>query len=266
MLDLSNVTLLAIDLFNPLRTMRSMWYSTRRIKFGDVVLVTNRPITVNIDAIRIHNIDMSDDRINYERLVVRESHQFFQTPYCLFMEWDSFIANPFAWQDVFLRYDYVGAPWHYPFHEAPFPPCTHENCVGNGGFSLKSRDLCEALNKYADPDDPKIRISDVYICRVLRPLLLKLGLRFAPEAVAARFSCENVLYSGQFGIHGKWTLKFNGLDLEQLSPITGFPMPGEQQQPPIVLPPPFDLGDTIISSTPPITAPPVVTALLPKTI
>ncbi len=73
--------------------------------------------------------------------------------------------------------------------------------MGNGGFSLRSRKLLEALQ------DPRIRlvdVEDVTICRAFRPLLeQEHGIRFADEALADRFSFEAAYPIGKpFGFHG----------------------------------------------------------------
>ena len=79
--------------------------------------------------------------------------------------------------------------------------------VGNGGFSLRSRRLLQALQ------DPRFApVADVaedeLIGRVWRPVLEhEFGLRFAPDAVASRFAYERVLPAGPtFGFHGLFNL------------------------------------------------------------
>jgi hypothetical protein len=76
--------------------------------------------------------------------------------------------------------------------------------VGNGGFSLRSRRVLEASREL--PLDPPL-IEDVIICRRCRPDLERQGIRFAPEAVASRFSYERMPPRGdEFGFHGSFNL------------------------------------------------------------
>jgi hypothetical protein len=77
----------------------------------------------------------------------------------LLVQWDGYVCNPDAWDPAFLDCDYIGAKWFW-----------HNDAmrVGNGGFSLRSRRLLEALQ------DPRIALSvveDETICRTFRPLL-----------------------------------------------------------------------------------------------
>lgn len=223
MLNLPNVTLLSIDTIDPSRTIKAMRYSLLQAKFADAVLVTDpkkyRPAMVKtiggfgrIDQITIQFVE-AGPRSDYERQIVAELPRWFKTPHCLFQEWDSAIVNPNAWNPNWLDYDFTGAPWPYDFNEIGYPPCTTENCVGNGGFSLRSRKFCiNTSDVFLALGKPKeaLRLSDAWICRTIRPRLESLGMKFAPEAEGFKFSCENRFYNGQFGIHGKNTLEMNG--------------------------------------------------------
>ena len=73
--------------------------------------------------------------------------------------------------------------------------------VGNGGFSLRSHRLLEALQ---DPRITLIEAEDTTIGRSFRPLLEgEYGIRFATEALADRFSFEAAYPIGKpFGFHG----------------------------------------------------------------
>ena len=100
--------------------------------------------------------------------------------------------NPAAWDPAFLDCDYIGAAWHW--HDDGMR-------VGNGGFSLRSRRLLDALQ------DPRIGLGgaeDETICRTFRPLLEReYGIRFADEPLADRFSFEAAYPVGKpFGFHG----------------------------------------------------------------
>jgi hypothetical protein len=223
MLSLPNVTLLSIDCMDPLRTIKAMRYSLLQAKFADAVLVTDRKKfsldmvrTIGgrgrIDQITVHFVEPGP-RSDYERQIVAELPRWFHTHFCLFQEWDSAIVNAAAWNPVWLHYDFIGAPWPYDFNEIGYPACTLENCIGNGGFSLRSRRFCvQTGNLFGDMGRPNValRLSDAFISRTLRPHLENAGLKFASEDEALRFACENRFYNGQFGIHGKNTIAMNG--------------------------------------------------------
>ena len=232
MLNLPQVTLFAIDCVNPNRTLLSMQRSMRWVRFGRSVLLTDLErnegdlIPEHLRGVALIDHKESDVKrvpcagtppipVDYEQAVLTSGARYLLTPFMLFMEWDSMVVNPAAWTDEFLQYDYIGAPW--PNHvEEGWPPCNETNNVGNGGFALKSAafcaKVCEATQLFAG--DPAMLSSDRWQCRTIRPWMEDHGIVYAPEPVAARFSCENRIYSGQFGFHGKNTIKVNGWNIE----------------------------------------------------
>lgn len=223
MFNLPSVTLLSIDTMDPIRTIKAMQYSLLQAKFADAVLVTMpdkyRPEMLRtiggkgrIDQITVRFVEPGP-REDYERQIICELPRWFKTSHCLFQEWDSAIVNPNAWNPNWMTKDFIGAPWPYDFHEIGYPPCTNYTCVGNGGFSLRSKEFCIATGElFHECGDPKeaTRLSDAWICRTMRPQLDRAGLLFASEDEALKFSCENRFYNGQFGIHGKNTIDMNG--------------------------------------------------------
>lgn len=222
MLNLPSVTLLSIDTMDPIRTIKAMQYSLLQAKFADAVLVTDRQKykpemlrTIGgkgrIDQIRVE-FSPGGPRSMYEQQIICALPQWFHTDYCLFQEWDSAVMNSAAWNPDWLNFDFIGAPWPYDFNEIGYPPCTACNCVGNGGFSLRSRRFAlDTGDLFTSLTVPGAEIlSDSWISRTARPHLEKTGNKFAPEDEALRFSCENRFYNGQFGIHGKNTIAMNG--------------------------------------------------------
>lgn len=223
MLELPNVTLLSIDTMDPFRTIKAMQYSLLQAKFADAVLVTTpakyKPEMLRtiggksrIDQITVHFVEQGP-REDYERQIICDLPNWFKTDFCLFQEWDSAIVNPSAWNPDWLQCDFIGAPWPYDFRENGYPPCTRETCVGNGGFSLRSNRFCKATGNIFNGHIEQrhgLKLSDAWICRTIRSLLDNLGMKFAVEDEALKFSCENRFYNGQFGIHGKNTIAMNG--------------------------------------------------------
>lgn len=141
------------------------------------------------------------------------------TDYGLYIHSDGFPVNKNAWEDDFLSYDYIGAPW-------PFYP-EHQN-VGNGGFCIKSAKLHKAIldlqiDDYLLYEYPE----DNIICRFFRPILEeKYGIKFAPEDIACKFSMEtpytypkqayNYWIGKSFGFHNTELCRYYGFDPKQL--------------------------------------------------
>ena len=194
MITLPSVTLLAADSINRPLTLRALALCQQRIRFARAVFLTDGipadlAIPPGIDVVRIGRLD---SRERYSQLMLKELLPHVQTSHVLVVQWDGYVVNPDSWSDAFLECDYIGARWFWP--PAGFR-------VGNGGFSLRSRRLLEALQH------PQIQLrgaEDSTICQAFRSSLESgPGIRFADEATADRFSfetCDPV--DRPFGFHG----------------------------------------------------------------
>ena len=71
-------------------------------------------------------------------------HERFKTPYVLTIQEDGFPLRP-GLEKFVGKWDYIGAPWvHHATYYDIYP---YKYCVGNGGFSLRSKRLCEAASR-----------------------------------------------------------------------------------------------------------------------
>ncbi|OGR26728.1 MAG: hypothetical protein A2X83_13040 [Desulfuromonadales bacterium GWD2_54_10] len=197
MLELSNVTLLAIDCIQPEMACRALKYSAREINFSEVLLFTSADLVCQ--GITIRNIDELSDLAGYSRFCLKKLFSHVSTDFIITVQADGFIINPHLWRDEFLEYDYIGAPW-----PASAPWCAR-NRVGNGGFSLRSRRFME-LAALLDDD---FKHEDVFITNTQYDYFITHGCRYAPVEVAMRFAleakvpeCEYDL-NNCFGFHGK---------------------------------------------------------------
>ena len=190
MLSLPRITLVCIDCANHDLALAALEQCVRKCTFARVLFVTDREFAIEgIDCVRIPAIT---SREAYSSFVIKELHSFVETEFALLVQWDGFVVNADAWSDDFLEHDYIGAKWI--FH-------TDGHNVGNGGFSLRSKRLLEALR---DPHVVPGDLEDVAICRTYRTYLEQThGIRFAPETVADRFAFEASYWtSPPFGFHG----------------------------------------------------------------
>jgi len=209
---LADVTLLGIDCNDIKRLIAVSEISQRRLLFGRVKLLSSHP-SGNKNVIAIPAIKSHQDYANFK---IKRLHEYVETSHVLIIEHDGFVLNPDAWDDRFLEYDYIGAPWCY----------NDGYNVGNGGFSLRSRRLLEVLRsdhiRHVYPEDHVIG-------RTYRRYLERSGMKFAPESLAHRFAIEgNIKYGwswdGQFGFHSYWATdlsKWNALG--HLDPRTDWP-------------------------------------------
>jgi Protein of unknown function (DUF5672) len=187
---LLNVTLLGVDCVNIDRLVDVSQICQRHIEFGDVKLLSSRRSSYG-SVVHIHHIASIEE---YSEFMMKELDKYVQTSHVLVIQHDGFILNPHSWDDEFLQYDYIGAPWCY----------TDGLNVGNGGFSLRSKKMLKMLAD--DERIVKLVPEDHHIGRTYRRYLERKGIRFAPESLASQFSIEgNIKYgwkwNGQFGFH-----------------------------------------------------------------
>ncbi len=128
----------------------------------------------------------------YNRLVTQRLAEHLQAEHVLVVQYDGFILNADCFEPEFLQHDYLGAPW----------PGRGPAQVGNGGFSLRSKRLVDAVARL--PYDCHAEAEDLFICRSARPLLeAHAKCRFAPVPLAQRFSVEFPAVAHRtFGFHG----------------------------------------------------------------
>lgn len=190
-LDLSRVTLCCVDSVNHHLALVAIGQCMQKCAFGRVLFVTDRSFDIEgIDVVRTAPLA---SRESYSHYVIKQLDGHIDTEFVLMVQWDGFVINPAAWSDAFLQYDCVGARWRWP---------TDGHTVGNGGFCLRSKRLLDAL---ADPHIAEFPVDDIAIGRTYRTYLEAThDIRFAPEAVADRFSFENTLPTEglPFGFHG----------------------------------------------------------------
>lgn len=190
-INLPSVSLVAVDCVYLDATIRAMVHCMKQTKFANAFLLTHdeRPLPAGITRIPIYKIESIE---LYSEFMIRTlpAHRKAFAEYILTVQHDGYVVRPEAWEARFQDFDYIGAPW-----------CNGH--VGNGGFSLRSQRLLEALTLVSidDPHPEDWRIGMDY-----RGVLEhQWGIRFAPWDVAHRFSVENEPYVNSFGFHGLYT-------------------------------------------------------------
>jgi len=198
-LDLKNVTCIIADCVNVKLARRTLQHCINLCEFGDAKFFTHE-IPDKPDPY-IVTIDKLTSKYAYSHFIVKKLADHIRTNFVLVVQTDGFIVNPDKWTDEFLRYDYIGAPWHVSQLQPSMNPA---HLVGNGGFSLRSRRLQEYLRD--DPNIQETHPEDVIICQTYRDYLEDKGFTFAPEELAHRFSCENYIWKNSFGQHAYFYL------------------------------------------------------------
>jgi hypothetical protein len=221
LLDLSAVTLLCVETRDPALAHFAIQKCTDQARFNKVVVITDLAKLSNPKGNQAgeQEVDQGAQRLNgieyvqapsikttkdYSDFLLTGLRQYVPSSHVLIIQWDSFIIHPELWTDDYLKYDYIGAVW--PHH--PKTP------VGNGGFSLRSVKLLDAL---MSPHIPKRHPEDICICIDNRERLEKeFDIRFAPTAVAEKFAVERSAWHSAFGFHGFFNFA-RALNHEQLA-------------------------------------------------
>lgn len=178
--DLPDITLFGVD-SDKYRLDKAKDICTKNIRYGNVVTL-NPNIT---------------SKEQYSEYIIKETYKHINTSHVLIFQHDGYINNWKAWDNTWLQYDYIGAPWWY----------RDGHDVGNGGFSLRSKRLMEVIAN--DEVITEFHPEDHVLCRVYRTYLEKTyNINFAPLEVAERFSYEGYRQpdkklTDQFGVHGK---------------------------------------------------------------
>lgn len=188
-LKLPNVTLICVAGNKHGESVASMYKSMSKVDFGAVKLITN--IDMSCTDIEVINIGGLESWKAYNHFIIKELYKYFETDYCLIVQWDSWILDAEQWDERYLEYDLIGAKWMYP----------DGRNVGNGGFSLRSKRLQDIIAKddYIDITSPE----DEILGRLYRYYLEETyGIKYATEEIADKFSFE--LHSPNqktFGFH-----------------------------------------------------------------
>lgn len=169
------------------------------------------------------NVTDEGVKSEYGGFIINGLHKYINTDFCLLVQWDGYAINPHNWDDKFLDYDYIGAPFAENFlYELLFP--RFRNRVGNGGFSLRSKkwlDLGATAPEYFG------EAEDMFCTQQHVNHWRSQGCKIAPIEVAGRFSMEYPLSRNPeltidkaFGFHGflpdgrpRFYGKFNHLEM-----------------------------------------------------
>jgi hypothetical protein len=202
MLNLPNVTLLALGSTQVEENLLALQYSMKEINFGAVKFISHELPESMPEGIQYEKFK-DFGKISYKEFSYYCIHGLINhvdTEFMLMIHPDGFIINPESWDDDFLLWDYIGAPWPIKA-DAFIDPFGNHHRVGNGGFTLRSRKILEIPHIEEIPFEVNEGTfykhmnagaynEDGNICVHNRHLFEKHGAKFAPVDVAARFSHE----------------------------------------------------------------------------
>lgn len=135
---------------------------------------------------------------NLNECWIEEVPEYIVCTHALSIHWDGYIINPSKWNEAYLDYDWIGAPW--PLANIPNPDWR----VGSGGFFICSKRMSDAWKKICNLSEP----FDWQIGALYRDRFEAMGMKYAPIELAAEFckECElediEIKEGETFGFHG----------------------------------------------------------------
>lgn len=216
MIDLKNVTLIALTSIKIPQTIKALQYSCRGINFGAVKLASDvRPDNLPSNITYEYTDRMSSiDEWNYSAIYELGKH--IDTEFAMLIHDDGFIVNPESWRDEFLDYDYIGAPWPLPNDNFSFRDINGELIRVGNSVSLRSKRLIDLPVKLSMEwkSFHGYFNEDGFICVNNRHIYLEHGMKFADLDVAKYFSHEAVIPEimgiKPFAFH-KWGVGINDI-------------------------------------------------------
>lgn len=210
MISLPNITLITMTSVDISGAIEALKYSSKKINFGKIVLVSHEKpndLPINID---FGLIDKMSNVNEYSYNMIYKLGDYVDTDYALVIQSDGYVVNPEQWKDEFLNYDYIGAPFQLPNDSFSYRDINGNIFrVGNGGFSLRSKKLINLPNKLKLEwkSFHGFYNEDGFICAMNRHIYEDNGIKFAPLDVAKHFSHElpipEINGITPFGFHGK---------------------------------------------------------------
>ncbi|QWD87244.1 hypothetical protein AOC06_01290 [Polynucleobacter paludilacus] len=190
MLNLSSVTLLCVETRDPKLAEWAIERCLQGVQFAKVILFTDlERIDTRQPGIEYVQAPVINNTKDYSLFLLQGIEPHVQTSHALVIQWDSFIIHPDLWREEFLQYDYIGPVWpHHP-----------QTPVGNGGFSLRSKRLLQAIKL---PGFVPKHPEDYCIAADNQEFLKRHGIQIAPKEIAEQFAVERTHWHEAFGFHG----------------------------------------------------------------
>lgn len=195
MIDLPNITLIALTSVRLPQTIKALEYSCKGINFGKVKLASDiKPD--NLPDFIIHEYTEKSSNIdewNYNIIYNLTKH--IDTEFALLIHDNGFVVHPESWRDEFLNYDYIGAPWPLPDDNFSYKDINGNIIRQGNSVSLRSKKLLDIPIKLNLEWKPFYGFTneDGFICVNYRHKYLEEGCRFADIDVAKYFSRETDL-------------------------------------------------------------------------
>ena len=99
-LDLSDVTVCAIDSVNLALTARALQLTMAQCEFSDAVFFSHLPVEGGFRSVCIDNLN---SLAAYHAFAVKRLPALIETPFVLVVQWDGYVINAGAWNPSFRQ-------------------------------------------------------------------------------------------------------------------------------------------------------------------
>ena len=134
----NSLTLVAVADTNLKMTLKSLRKSKEGIDCKHILLITSKEIKKSevFSGLNIIKIKPLKSFKDYNNFIIYQLHKFIKTTHVLVVQWDGFIINSKKWNNDFLKYDYIGAPFIPRANDFNYSRDKNQNfySIGNGGF------------------------------------------------------------------------------------------------------------------------------------
>jgi hypothetical protein len=208
-IDLSNVTLIAMTSVRVDEHVKALEYSRRKIKFGAVKIVSDTPPSHLPEGMEHEYVEPMKNIDDWGYAVIYKMGKYVDTEFAMLIHDDGFIVNPESWRDEFFEYDYIGAPWPIPNDTFSYRDINGELIRVGNSVSLRSKRLIDLPNKLNLEWKPfhGFYNEDGFITVNYRHKYIENGCKFADINVAKYFSHELPIPETRgivpFAFHGK---------------------------------------------------------------
>lgn len=194
MINLSQVTLVAVSSVRIEQTVKALEYSSQEIEFGSIKFISDIQPQNLSSKISFNKVDKISNIDEWNYFIIYKLPTYINTDYCILIHDNGFIVNPKNWRDEFLQYDYIGAPWPLPHPNDPhgYRDINKELIRVGNSVSLRSKKLLDLPIQQNFEWKPFYGYTneDGFICCHYRHKYLEAGCKFADINVAKYFSHE----------------------------------------------------------------------------
>ena len=143
----------------------------------------------------------------WNRRIIQDLPKYVDTSHALLIHADGYVIHPEKWDDKWLEYDYIGAPWPLPTDDFSYRSESGRPIRVGNSVSLRSKRLMERVAQFEWKEYYGNTNEDGFISVHHRDQLEKEGFKFATFEQALDFGKEHELPEHE----GRATFTFHAL-------------------------------------------------------